>query len=447
MKLMLVLVVLVAVVRAYPAEDKIDKMPGFEEPLDFALYGGYLYGGTHPERGEMWLYYFAAMAVSGVPAASAPLVTWFQGGPGCSSLMGMMTENGPFQLDGASGHLRRNPDSWNRAAHMVWIESPVGVGYSFDSGGNYTLGDNETFAMNMHALQSFLAKFPELSSNPWYLSGESYGGHYLPGTAYFFLKDGAGGKKPNGFLLGNPWTDDTFDGNSIPLWIWSHTLCSLDTWVQVREACNLDEANLAAGRVRPAARFHDHRQLRSALSSDDAACNAALNTMYKQVGTHISQYDIYWPCTPGGDFQCLDYSRQTAYFNRPDVRKALHANDSASWPWSVCSTVLNYDQYWPSMLPVYDELAQHYELMIYSGDVTWNCDTLGTMAWIRHMNWTETSGWANWFDSTGQVGGYVRKWKQMVLVTVRDAGHMVPTFQPGRGFDVLKKFLSGEFRP
>ena len=59
-----------------------------------------------------------------------PVVIWFNGGPGCSSLLGFMQENGPFVIDDNSTVIIENPHPWNGMANMLYIESPAGVGFS-----------------------------------------------------------------------------------------------------------------------------------------------------------------------------------------------------------------------------------------------------------------------------------------------------------------------------
>ena len=63
-----------------------------------------------------------------------PVVLWFNGGPGCSSLEGLFQEHGPCVIHDDDPVMRQNPYSWNKRAHMVYIESPAGVGYSIGSG-------------------------------------------------------------------------------------------------------------------------------------------------------------------------------------------------------------------------------------------------------------------------------------------------------------------------
>ena len=94
---------------------------------------------------------------------------------GCSSLLGALTENGPIELN-ADGTLSPNAYAWNSQASILFLESPAGVGFSFNAAQNYSTNDDATAALNYGALQSFYAKFPHLVNNDFYIAGESYGG-------------------------------------------------------------------------------------------------------------------------------------------------------------------------------------------------------------------------------------------------------------------------------
>lgn len=73
--------------------------------------------------------------------ATDPLILWLSGGPGCSSLMALFVENGPYKIvervDGegvadSSRLLRLNPHSWNSNATVIYLEQPAGTGYVSD---------------------------------------------------------------------------------------------------------------------------------------------------------------------------------------------------------------------------------------------------------------------------------------------------------------------------
>ena len=59
-----------------------------------------------------------------------PLIIWFNGGPGCSSMLAFMQENGPLAVDDGEDYIKTNPEPWTRRANMLWLESPAGVGWS-----------------------------------------------------------------------------------------------------------------------------------------------------------------------------------------------------------------------------------------------------------------------------------------------------------------------------
>ncbi|CAK5047841.1 unnamed protein product [Meloidogyne enterolobii] len=73
---------------------------------------------------------------------SDKLIFWFNGGPGCSSLLGLLDGMGPYLINKDGKSLRKNVYSWNKYASVVYIESPVGVGYSYSLNGKIENSDD-----------------------------------------------------------------------------------------------------------------------------------------------------------------------------------------------------------------------------------------------------------------------------------------------------------------
>jgi len=113
-----------------------------------------------------------------------PILIWFNGGPGCSSLLGALYEHGPFILNDAFGALINNKWSWNKKANVLYIESPAQVGYSYMDGKPPTWTDDMVAKLNAKAIIEFFETWKEYQGRDTYISGESYGGIYVPTVFY-----------------------------------------------------------------------------------------------------------------------------------------------------------------------------------------------------------------------------------------------------------------------
>jgi carboxypeptidase C (cathepsin A) len=109
-------------------------------------------------------------------------------GPGCSSLDGFVYEQGPFAFSHDGKTLTLRPYRWNLIANMVFIESPVGVGFSYSDDGNYKCDDDRTANEALHATMKFFEMFSEFKKNKFFITGESYAGIYVPTLAEAIVK-------------------------------------------------------------------------------------------------------------------------------------------------------------------------------------------------------------------------------------------------------------------
>jgi len=135
--------------------------------------------------------------------ANRPVMLWTNGGPGCSGLLGFLTEQGPFRPS-KNGKLVPNDYAWTRYASIVFIEQPVGVGFSH--GAKFeTYSDANAATDNYRFIVNFFERFRELKNNEFYISSESYGGHYMPTLAKQIV-DRGGVPNFKGFMVGNPLT-------------------------------------------------------------------------------------------------------------------------------------------------------------------------------------------------------------------------------------------------
>ncbi|KAL3689254.1 hypothetical protein R1sor_015563 [Riccia sorocarpa] len=437
----------------------VKDLPGLP-PVKYEQYAGYVT--VNKANGRNQFYWF--ITADNKDAASLPLAIWLNGGPGCSSVgNGLLGELGPFYVTRDKNMrvvLTPHKQSWVKAANIIFLESPVGVGFSYsDTPSDYdTFTDARTAEDNLQFLLGWLELFPEYKSNDFYLLGESYAGHYVPTFAREIVNYNDN-KGPNdlyinfkGFAVGNPWVDAYINNLGATQWWRSHSLISEATSEAVIKYC--DFAN-------------DSPVL---YNDTNGLCSTALNTADADMA-YINPYSIYEAtCNhPTGNFsQFARFKRKERgvlrvgstldpcapdpvgpYLNSVPVKNAIHAKPDIIW--SGCSDVVtaNYSgvDVKTSMLPIFTELSQkNLKMWIYNGDTDSVCPTTTAELAIRALNFTVQIPWYPWNHSS-QVGGFTEVYKELTYTTVRGAGHFVPYSQPGRSLALFKHFLAGKPLP
>lgn len=198
----------------FPEEDHVTELEQMPD-LSFGLYSGYI-----PLTGTKKKLHYLATLSSG-DQLKDPIIIWFNGGPGCSSMLGFAQEIGPYSNNDNDQIFRKNDYAWNQQANVFYLESPAGVGYSVcGDPKECDFNDNNSADDNRDAILTLLQKFPEIMDNDLYIAGESYAGIYIPKVverldAYIEAnKDKKEVYKPNlkGFMVGNGVTNWKYDG-------------------------------------------------------------------------------------------------------------------------------------------------------------------------------------------------------------------------------------------
>uniref|UniRef100_A0A2P2MCW3 Uncharacterized protein MANES_08G061300 n=1 Tax=Rhizophora mucronata TaxID=61149 RepID=A0A2P2MCW3_RHIMU len=215
---------------------KIMGLPG-QPNVSFQQYAGHITISREPQRALF--YYFVEAETD---ATSKPLVLWLSGGPGCSSVgAGAFIEHGPFKTS-RGGTLVKNNYSWNKVANMLYLESPAGVGFSYSKDASFYQSVNDTFTAqdNLIFLQNWLENYPDYKTRDFYITGDSYAGHYVPQLAKLIVQEGS---KFNlkGIAVGNPLLEFETDENSRALFYWSHGIISDEAYELSSATCNISQ--------------------------------------------------------------------------------------------------------------------------------------------------------------------------------------------------------------
>ncbi|KAF5373507.1 hypothetical protein D9757_010495 [Collybiopsis confluens] len=136
----------------------------------------------HPNN-TLWFWAFerenGSLTVSAGERENEPWLIWLNGGPGSSSLVGLMTENGPLQVTG-NFSIVENQFSWDKLADAFWVDQPVGTGFSTSDAAGYVDSEDQMGEDFVQFLTNLVKVFPSLATRPFYLTGESYAGTFIP---------------------------------------------------------------------------------------------------------------------------------------------------------------------------------------------------------------------------------------------------------------------------
>lgn len=177
-----------------------------------------------------------------------PVMFWTNGGPGCSGMIGLFTEFGPWRPI-RDNSLIRNPFTWSRNVSLVILEQPVGVGFSYTTNPSElnTVSDQMASQDNLQAIKVFYKKFPQRRSNPLILASESYGGHYIPQWTLAVLDDSEFMSTINfaGFMLGNPYVNFASLDITMAEMLWGRQMIPQNLWdIFIHNGCDNYNANM-----------------------------------------------------------------------------------------------------------------------------------------------------------------------------------------------------------
>ena len=178
-----------------------------------------------------------------------PLIIWLQGGPGGSSQFGAFTENGPIRI--VNGQPKLFSYSWSHQGHMMFIDNPLNVGFSYSGDRNGTAqvsSANEAAEHLVNFMDNFYREWPHLKAHPLYITGESFAGHYVPAFARTILQNktwvNETGVKLTGIAIGDGWVDPVNQFNYYDSLLYSAGIVSNKfrdtcTWFQTQGMINL----------------------------------------------------------------------------------------------------------------------------------------------------------------------------------------------------------------
>ncbi|ESO82494.1 hypothetical protein LOTGIDRAFT_134533 [Lottia gigantea] len=397
---------------------KLDSLRG----IPLTSYAGFLTVNKQ-SNSNMYFWFFPAQE----NPSEAPVLLWLQGGPGSSSLFGLFVENGPYTVL-EDGTLTLKNITWNKKYSMLYIDNPVGTGFSFtqnDEG--YARTETDVAANLYNALTQFFQIFTDYQKNDFYVTGESYGGKYVPAISYAIHTN-------------NPkaQTKINFKGMAI-----GDGLCDPETMMDKYASYMYSIGTL------------DENQRDYFQQQTDTVVNLIKDKDY------TAAFQVFDQLLLGGGYY-QNVSGSTDYYNflrwqspeamgyyvqllaDPAVRKAIHVGNLTYNDGRKVQEYLTND-FMQSVKPWIAVLMDNYKVMIYNGQLDIIIAVPLTESWLQTVPWSGLDDYKKaprgiW-KVNDDIAGYYRQVKNFYQIIVLGSGHILPYDQPARGFDMIQRFV------
>ncbi|XP_022730184.1 serine carboxypeptidase-like 48 [Durio zibethinus] len=400
---------------------------------EFGHHAGY-YKLPHANAARMFYFFFESRN-----SQNDPVVIWLTGGPGCSSELALFYENGPFHL-AKNLSLLWNDYGWDKASNILFVDQPTGTGFSYTSDDNDIRHDENGVSNDLYDfLQAFFKQHPQYVNNDFYITGESYAGHYIPA---FAVRVHQGNKAKEGihvnlkgFAIGNGLTDPEIQYPAYPDYALNTSLITQSDYVSIKKmvpscvkaikSCGSDDGDACV----------DSYEI----------CNNVFNQIMSIAG-NVNYYDIRKQCEGS---LCYDFSDVETFLNLKSVRDALGVGDI---DFVSCSTIVyeamivdwmrNFEVGIPALL------EDGIKVLIYAGEYDLICNWLGNSNWVHAMTWSGQKEFGAAptipFVVDGVEAGKLKSHGPLTFLKVHDAGHMVPMDQPKASLQMLQNWMQGK---
>jgi len=477
-----------------PHKDLITHLPGLSDfPDDFLMYSGYLIAKRPKKKMFYWLN-------TGKCGSEKKLIVYLNGGPGCSSMYGLFMGNGPFTIDEENpGKLKRNKYSWNRMAHTLYIEAPLGVGYSHhESRKNLNQSDHSTATDILHSLENFMEVHPQYREYDLYLTGGGYSGIYIPVIAANLLEHNSIlAENFQGIMLGNPYLNEDIFKKAQYKFAYSRGLINSKLYESLTENDCDQYTGLPTGL--PTTRHYvpdEERSLTEKICSENVrqwrsnVGKTKLDSTNANYQCWVESYDMKQDYeylelanyTEGNytyyyyEFSQEDYdyirdelSKETPYvwktywdidcerktneilekyLSEEKVQREIHADRIESW--KICNMKVNR-----AFRGQYEDMTHHVnkilrkfskKVLLFYGDSDYYCSFFGGEAFIKNLGFEATTRktFSIKRGNMNSVAGYYEKYHHgnLKYAIVRGAGHSSYKDKPQEVYTLIRNWIT-----
>ncbi|KAG0484424.1 hypothetical protein HPP92_008503 [Vanilla planifolia] len=326
------------------------------------------------------------------------------------------------------------------ASNLIYVDQPTGTGFSFSSDGRDIRHDENGVCDDLYDfLQAFFTHHPDYVDNDFYITGESYAGHYIPAFASR-VHQGNKAKEGihinlKGFAIGNGLTDPAIQYKAYTDYALEMGIIKDSDYKRINKIYPACEMAIklcgTSGKI--------------ACIVSYLVCNVMFSSILKVAG-NINYYDVRKECKGS---LCYDFSNMEKFLNLKSVRDSLGVGEIkfVSCSPTVYQAMLT-DWMRDMELGIPALLEDGIKLLVYAGEYDLICNWLGNSRWVHAMEWSGQQAFVSSaekpFIVDGKEAGVLKTHGPLSFLKVHDAGHMVPMDQPNASLEMLRRWIKGE---
>ncbi|KAJ3888611.1 serine carboxypeptidase [Lentinula edodes] len=388
------------------------------------------------------------------------VIFWTNGGPGCSSSLGLFMELGPCRVlddDGPKFH----PESWNTNANVFFIDQPIGVGFSYAEYGE-SVSTTEEAAKDVAAFVAiFFENFSRFKGRGFHMAGESYGGRYLPlfASAVYdqnsaLIEAGITPINLTSVMIGNGMTD--FYTMVTSYYDMTCTAASVDPILDIGSCVTMKKVVPRCQKWLRESCVDQYDTINCGAASN--FCNTMLYSPFEATG--MNPYDISVPCN-GSIEETLCYPVTVSisnFLSQPHIRAQLGVDTHPEIPVNFSSCNPNVGAAFDGTQDILHSsrdyvaalLEREVRVLIYVGSYDWICNWVGNERWSRELEWSGQEEFASQelreWTLAGKKAGITRSARRglFTFATVQGAGHMVPYNKPKEALALVQRWVARE---
>ncbi|KAJ8975562.1 hypothetical protein NQ317_000746 [Molorchus minor] len=360
-----------------------------------------------------WLHYTTANVEN---VEDRPLVIWLQGGPGASSTgFGNFAELGPLDVN-----LQVRNTSWDKYVNVLFVDNPVGTGYSYVDTNDALTTTNKQIAEDfVEFLKGFYEALPLFKDVPLYIFSESYGGKMTAEIAlvlYQAIQNGQIESKFKGIGLGDSWISPI---DSVLTWapyLLTTGVVDKNGYEAIMKVAEKTKESLEAGN------FVEATELWG--KTERAVDVASYGVDFYNILTKIKGYN--------------NNKIGKSHLHKPNMRDEDY--EISVLMNGQVKEALNIDRQWGENTNVFKYLTEDFMKPV--TDIVEKLLNTTDIKWVDNLHWSGKEEWISIKQEAFAVDnyneGYVKKVGNLAMYSINRSGHMVPSDNPAAMNYILK---------